>query len=58
MNSWSQGVFIRVYEQQSQEVFIRCSYGVHIDQSPRELSRALVGKILKVLGQKNSKYKD
>ena len=35
-------------------VFIRCSYGVHIDQSPREFLRALVGKFLKDLGQKTS----
>ena len=35
-------------------VFIRSSYGVHIDQSPREFLRALVGNFLKDLGQKTS----
>ena len=57
MNSWPKEVFIRLNswpKTSVHTVFIRCSYGVHIDQSPREFLRALVGNFLKDLGQKTS----
>ena len=48
MNSWPKG-----YKRGVHTVFIRCSYGAHIDQTVP--ARALAGKILKALGRKTAK---